>query len=363
MTGFKHSCRYKGRVSSDSSLICRSAIALLIFPAFILLYSCTEAAVRLGQEAFPPVVSSISLKYGSGDCMAMPGGNNAVDIFIYNDDEMKRIDSYQRLLPDNGYTVAAASRPGKKIIVAICNPLHDSYDWNDISSVESISALYADLADEDPRAPLMSGIAAIDAYNGGSHDMTVSPIMSEIYLRSIRTDFSGKPYSSKKIRNACVYLANVNTVAGIVPGGDFIPCAPVNTDGTPAESAARMKNPELVHADFGTDIGEETVFPDIRLYCYPNSAADDSAGTPFTRLVIAGEIDGHRYYYPININKEDIGQVCGTTGIGRNCRYVFDIIISKTGSDSPLLPVSPGTVYINSTVEPWETLPESQITF
>ena len=352
----------KGRILHTSSPICHSAFALLLFlPAFILIYGCQG-------NMTPDIRTTSRQEDGSASILVKSGlkdgyGMNTVDVFIFNDDGMKRLDSYQRLAAGIGNTIAAASRPGDKIVVAISNPQVREYEWNSISSFETISDMYADLRLEDISAPVMCGIMHVTAGENDIHELEVEPLMSEICIRSIRCDFTGRPYSGAVLKKADIYLANVNTLARIVPSGDLAPAAPMNTDGLPDEALYSMEHPETVYAGFDTDIGSQTLYPDIRLYCYPNSCTDETAGTPFTRLVISGEIEGKRYYYPLNINKGEFGPVSGNTGIGRNCRYLFDITIRKTGSLDPLYPVSPETVVINAAVEPWNGLAETVIEF
>ena len=285
------------------------------------------------------------------------------DVFIFNDDAFGRIDSYQRLETGPDGTIDVASRKGRKTAVVICNPQYSDYDWNSISSLESISGLRCDLRREDPDAPLMCGVMKIDASDDSEFAMQVSPLLSEIFIRSVRCDFSGRPYSGCLLENAHAYLANINSVAGIMDTSIPYPAAPVNTDGLPDESDRILAHPDMVHAVFGTGIGHETVYPDIRLYCYPNNSTEDTAGNPFTRLVIAGDIDGRRYYYPLDINHGQFGDTGGLTGIGRNCRYVFDIVLRQTGVTDPTIPVSGETAVISGTVEPWDKRPESGISF
>ena len=165
------------------------------------------------------------------------------------------------------------------------------------------------------------------------------------------------------LKNASVYLTNVNAIAGIMDDEECMPSAPINTDGYPDESSECLEHPEMLYAEFGQDIGMETLEPGIRLFCYPNSSEKDTAGSPFTRLVIAGDIGGHRYYYPVNINQGEFGITAGHSGIRRNCRYIFDIVITKTGVSDPCVPVSGETVSINGNIEPWSERPATNIEF
>ena len=299
----------------------------------------------------------------SGDIPAENSGNTAVDVFIYNDDDLQRIDSYQRMAMDSDNILAAASRKGGKIIAVISDPQQDEYDWSSISSFESLCEMTADLAMEKPDNPLRSGIAFFEAGDNGYCELALEPVLSEIHIRSIRCDFSGKPYSSATMKNACIYLANINSLAGIFDYRDFRPKSPVNSDGYPTESFQTFTNPEMVYAEIDSDIGTVPLNPGIRLYCYPNCSETETLSTPYTRLVISGEIEGRKYYYPININKGEFGLIEGYPGIARNCRYTFDITIRQTGNADPTRPVSPETVSIKAEIKPWNVLPEADIEF
>lgn len=297
--------------------------------------------------------------------MGQAGGTSGgtVDVFIYNDDALKRLDAYQRLEIGKNHTVDAASGKGRKIVVAILNPQMRDYEWNEISSLESISGMYADLCMESPGTPVMSGTAFLDAETDSSCEMMLAPLVSVIEIRSIRCDFSGKLYDGEKLENAYAYLTNVNSLALLMKDKGFMPAAPLNSDGYHYESSRRMMHPEMVYADFPANIGAEKIQPEIRLYCYPNSSTEDTAGTPFTRLVIAGDISGTRYYYPININGMGTGPDGKPSGIDRNCRYVLDLTITQTGVTDPSVPVSPEAVMTDWTVMEWNSLPETEIEF
>lgn len=356
----------KGRASSLRSTLCRSANALLLtLPAFIVFTGCSYIREKdTGRTSGQVYLTTLHIKAGEEDGTGESGLSGGVaDVFIFNDDDLRRIDSYQRLEIGAGNTVDAASRKGDKIVVLIYNPQQESYDWSSISSYESISAMYSDLRLENAATPLMSGTVRINAADDCSFDIPVQPLLSEIFLRSIRCDFAGRPYAGAKLENVFVYLSNVNSLAKVISTDRFIPNAPLNSDGLPYDAWNSMKNPEMVYADLDRDIGKETVYPEIRLYCYPNSSEEDTAGTPFTRLVIAGDIEGKRYYYPININKGEFGEIGGCSGIGRNCRYVLDVTIRQTGVTDPDIAVSGERVQIALSTEPWDSLPETEIEF
>ena len=67
----------------------------------------------------------------------------------------------------------------------------------------------------------------------------------------------------------------------------------------------------------------------VSLYCYPSDAAVESMGSPFTRLVIEGKSAGRICHYEFAINR---GEDCGgedNAGISRNCRYVYEIMLTR----------------------------------
>ena len=81
-------------------------------------------------------------------------------------------------------------------------------------------------------------------------------------------------------------------------------------------------------------------------------------GTPFTRLVIEGKIQGETFYWPLDINKED-----GGYGIGRNERYIYDITITRKGTKDPDSPVRKEDIDINFNVEKWNEKEGCEVIF
>ena len=86
----------------------------------------------------------------------------------------------------------------------------------------------------------------------------------------------------------------------------------------------------------------------------------EGPGTPFTRLVIEGKIRGETFWWPIEINREDGTQV---PGIHRNCRYVFDIVITRKGNKDPDTAIGKETADIRMETRPWNEKEEQVIPF
>lgn len=334
--------------------LCRilSAYALLIFlPVFF--HSCDTA--DSGADDIPVMIRLEDAVSGQfPDC-------EALDIFIFNDDGLQRLDSYQRIEPSGMEKITAASRKGEKIIAAVANSRIDKSGWSGINSLDALRSKVAVLQKENPGKPLMSGMTYAEMGTDAACTIKMQPLLSEIHIRSIRCDFSGKPYSGEKMQNVKVYLTNVNAGAQIFSQSGFMPQQIVNAGRLSESDLASFIHPEMLMKRLDSPVGNETVLPELSLYCYPNDCREESAGSPFTRFVIEGEISGHRYYYPININREE--NMENGTGIGRNSRYVYDITITCTGTDDPDIIADPGMIRLSCGILPWTEHGEDEISF
>ena len=353
----------RGR-QSLCSLICFSANTLLTLtfsltmPAF--LFSCSETEDTVCEKTCRDM--ALSLKAADSKDLDLPA---IIDIFVFNDDGLQRLDSYQRITysPENGSVPYSASRRGKKKIVAIVNPQNDKYEWAGINSFQSLLSVKAALEKEEGQKRLMSGTGYAYAGKDRNCAIEVSPMTSEIILNSIKCDFSSKPYRNAKLENVRVYLTNVNASASLLQTDNFKPEKLYNISGCSDEDLQEFSNPELICRSLENAVGSQPIFPGIKLLCYPNESSEDSPGSPFTRLVIEGRINGKICYYPISINRPESGHCSGEPGIGRNCRFVYDITIKSTGSSHPETEVTPGTMEIKCSTINWEDKDNNDIIF
>lgn len=281
-----------------------------------------------------------------------------VDIFVFNDDALGRLDSYQRFLYDGTEDINTASRKGHKIIAAAVNAGKDMSGWSGINSFDGLKTTVIELRKEDPSHPAMCGTAIADMGDSPECDVVLTPMLSEIHISSIRCDFSGKPYAGETLSDVRFYLINVNGMAELFRDGGFVPMSIVNAGALSETDMADMKHPDMLLRTIDEDIGSSPVNADCSLYCYPNESEEESAGSPFTRLVIEGRLGEELYYYPINVNRSD-----GGGGIGRNCRYSYDIVLTRSGTKDPDIPADPTMVQIRSKVQPWYELDEDEIVF
>lgn len=272
----------------------------------------------------------------------------SLDAFVFNDDALQRIDCYQRLDEIAGNELLIASCGGGKIVLLCANAPWENKGWHDVSSLQKASTMKVNLEDEDKEYPTMSAVIRMDA--GSQADISLERLTSTIELRSIRCDFTGRTYEGESITEAKAYLTNVNGTCRIAPADDEPIERIINHGSLIPEDMTIFKNFGILKDSLGT-IDISLYFPGTRLLCYPNTSSEESIGTPFTRLVIEGKIQGETWYWPININRDS-----GSTheGIERNRRYVYDITIRSKGTKDPDSPIKPEMAETIFKTEKWK---------
>ena len=110
------------------------------------------------------------------------------------------------------------------------------------NSREAMSQIYADLEKESREALLMSGECHATA--GGGANMYLRRLCSEVRLRSICCDFSGRPYSGAVVTNARAYLINVTAEASITYDDQGFPKRIINAGGLNMNNLESFREPE-----------------------------------------------------------------------------------------------------------------------
>lgn len=281
----------------------------------------------------------------------------SIDAFVFNDDILKKIDSYQRTEVFSGGDIIIGSCSGQKVILLCANAPWDAIGWDDVSSFNKALSLTSDLEKEDRNRPVMSAIAHTKA--GERDSIKFERLTSEIELRSIRCDFTGKPYAGEKICNARIYLTNVNGTCSMMPTDGAPMQRIINHGGLIPDDIEPFIEPKNIMDSIGNiDITQE--YPGIRFLCYPNSSIQESISTPFTRLVLEGDVQGDTWYWPIDINRD-----CNNSheGINRNMKYVYDLTIRSKGTKDPDIPIDPEMVETKFVIEKWEEKESYHVSF
>ncbi len=280
-----------------------------------------------------------------------------LEVLAFNDDQLQKLDCYQRFENPVSGTVNISSQNGEKIIMACANSHFDRNDWMHISSLAGLEEIKVELENEVRGRPVMSGSLRTKAGSSGESIM-LERLHSKVILRSISCDFTGKAYDGEQIRNARAYLTNVNATCPI--WGECLYAERYVNRGMLSEAdISRFKDESLIINDLGT-IGKDIIHCNVNMICYPNLPDSEGPGTSFTRLVIEGEIAGQIWYWPIDINRgDDIAQ----EGVGRNMEYIYDIRITRKGSADPDTAIETGCVEFIMEVREWKEKDEYKEVF
>lgn len=277
-----------------------------------------------------------------------------LDIFAFEDDRFRRLDSYQRIDDFHGTDVSVASTGGEKIFFICADGQRNRYEWSDIASYHSLKDIYCDLENETHERRAMTGECMSSA---GDTDVSaeLKPLSCEVVLDAICCDFSGTPYAGAVIRNVKAYLTNVNASCPLLSSGESGPARIINAGMLVTSDVGRFRDQSIIVQEIVPELGKSTVFPHLEFLCYPNSPAEESPGCPFTRLVIEGVIGSDTYYWPVTVNDGK--------GLERGCRYVYDIFIRRKGVTDPDLPIVPTFIDIDMKRKPWEEKEEYTVGF
>ena len=274
-----------------------------------------------------------------------------IDIFFFNDDKLQRLDSYQRMEGGDVKSATGASRVGKKILVVLANASENRLTWTDINSLSSLSKVTAELANENPAVPMMCGIMRLETGNVRSVTIPLEPLMSKVELVSIKADFSGRSYAGAKIENIKAYLTNVSGTCRLIPDSAAISGVILNSGRLSQSDLSLMAVPGMLMQQLDGPVGASAMNPEMEFCCYPSESPETGPGTPPTRLVLEGSIEGSTYYYPVEINRG--AHALGKDGIGRNSRYRISMNITRKGADTPDTAVDAATAEVHLEIVPW----------
>ena len=284
-----------------------------------------------------------------------------LDMLVFRNDRLQYLECWQRIPFSGSGDVAVASTTGEKVLMG-CSGLESTpEDWMWVSSISSLADAWSALEKEIRDFPVMSGSCYFHAGKNTETqpELVFRRISSEIHLRTLKCDFKGKPYEGEMLSDIHVYLTNVNASCRIWndPG---TATRIINQGRLVKEDIARFEDQSLIYQKLEGEVGNEGIKTDIKLRCYPNMAAEEGPGSPFTRLVIQGELDGEVWYWPIDINR---GEGCSPEGIEGNCVYTFDIELTRKGSADPDTAIKTESAKITMEVEKWEEKEEYSVAF
>lgn len=295
-------------------------LTFLVAPAFVL--GCTD--VTEGEDVLTDihiVLDSHSSKAPSWWLV------KRLDIFIFNADNGV-LDSWQTHSGHISTGVTAQSGHGPRIIAAIANMETSPEILASIRSYDDLKNIEAELANDSPEYPIMSGTASYESGSDRECTITLTPVLCEISL-SLKCRFGGE-WKGAEMKDVQVFLTGVSGRTALTAGSPSLPTEILNIGGLLEFDLQRLAVPRMLCVPLGdiksTD-GSSRVY--ASLYAYPNNTKTESLGSPFTRIVIEGKVNGEVWYYPIPLKD-----------LQRNTYYSIDITITQAGSKEPFTDVS-----------------------
>ena len=313
------------------TLILSTSTTLLFLPA---LFSCVSE---------PPMVT-----------MSMAGqfqASGPLDIFIFSNSGARHLDSYHHMENYSVSDIHLRSQNGEKQIFVCSNGQRTRYDWSGVNSMEALEDVCIDLKNERRDALCSTGQATVSAGSDEVTSLYMKRMASEIVLQSVRCDFSGTAYEGKVISEPQIYLTNVNSRCSIASDGQTVPLGIVNAGRVDFDEISEFIEPDIIYHKMEKDIGTSASAEGISFLCYPNNSPEEGPGTPFTRLVIEGKIDGETFWWPIDINRNERTEA---PGIHRNCRYILDVNITRKGTDDPDKAIESDVAEVIMNIQPWK---------
>ena len=212
----------------------------------------------------PPQEDTLEVKnYLTDLTVDAPCPVRSLDIFVYRADGLRDLEVY--LHADSDCATVSLSDTLPKMVAVVANA-RGRFNPQGLSHYDSLGEIRAQLGNDSPDAPLMSGIGQL------GRPVPLTPLLCTVELVSVANYYGGDVLAE----NPRVWLENVNTDADIFRNQGF----------TVRDPSASRK------VYLPSDIGLYTQHPGTKLYCYPNDLPNPDAGNPATELVLEYEIEG-----------------------------------------------------------------------
>lgn len=262
---------------------------LLLVPAFL------SGCGREMSDDIGYVLTDIEIKGLNATKAVVVDGIDikTLDLFVFNNDKLGRLDSYERIEHYSGNEVRVLSTSGAKHLVAVANLPEHTMETAYISCIEDLIQMQIRFDDMDEDFPLMRGMTEFIAGSLDPYGIVLEPLYCEIVI----SDLS----SGTALSDIRMHLENINASCSLFQ-----------------EAGARPS--EFIEKGNTTDY-----YPGMRFTCFPNGTTQESPGSYFTELVIEGNMDGEECIYRIKINEGK--------GLERNVKYFLNITIDGRGGE------------------------------
>lgn len=285
---------------------------------------------------------------------------NRIQLLVFN--SSGALDHYVDL-GSSSMTATISTSVGQKTIYAVVN-------GSDLSGVETQSALentLVGLSENSTDAAVgfvMAGSSAcsVTASSTASCRVNVSRLTARVVLKSVTNNL---PPSYGTVTIPYVFLANVvgeQKIAGSTSlasvtwynkyGRSDNATSASHIIGSSSSYEASCKS--LTYAQLGASLANGNAYapsaPHLLYTCANSSTAAPSVfstgsfNPQRTILVVAAEIKGSLYYYPVVLDK---------SAIERNTTYTVALTLSGLGSSDPVAPVEHGSISASISVSAW----------
>ena len=287
--------RSSGRFFSNVFVSCFLLPALLAATVIAVAVTATACAGESDPVTPPETVPPGQVKDTLHICISAHYTIKTLDVFVYRDKPTKPLETHVRVAGSEvtrsvvtgsemtrsemtrSEVPGVVSAKGDRIVAAVANSSAE-FNLEALRSFDSIELLCMDYRDEDPSAPVMSGVLASDS---DTLDLPLTPLLCPILLVSVENSLDALA------EDVSISLRQVNSRAEIFRSDGF---RPTETVDTPQETA----HPEMMKARLPCDVGCYVQYPGLTLYGYPNDC-QAVLGIPQTELVLDCSVGGERH--------------------------------------------------------------------
>lgn len=335
----------------------------------ILLFSCTKdneirkSGVEAGQES-TLTISLSGIQTGSKSTGSGHGNQtddnyiNTLEIFLFNADgeSAGTLDAYKKFTTSDGITnLQIKATTGKKTIYAIANS-HRSDNFKGITTIVEFQKVQAGLKDDNTKDFIMTGSVDATLQVTTSITFAISRMAAKIELQSVKTAFVGTPYEGMSLSNVEMFMINVHSSKRL--HDNLAATATIlNPKALVAADVNSCKMPGMLHDKIAATVNDAGYKTSHFFYAYENTLDSETADNRYTRLVIKADLNGHTYYYPVNVNQVNYGYDPANNhkGIKRNTEYKVNVTIMRPGSTDPDKPVEHGVMAVTLNILNWST--------
>ena len=312
-------------------------ISVAVLAAFLQLPAFFSSCSRIEEPACVPTKAQIYIQWATNPTP------EALDLFFFHTREPMELDAYQQVSGlDSRTGVYALSGSGDRQMAALSAEPGNLGAWTDILTYGSLEKVLFSLDEEEPQRPKLFGESFLEDARSRIIFLKLQTMLCSIRIRSVCADFSGHPYAGALFQNDKLYLINAGVECRPFSKDAQGPVSWMNQGCLDSTAVTRLPHPEMLLQEGYGMVGKNRILQEKTFYCYANPAAEEGLGTPITRIVLEGSIDGITCYYPISL-----------PAMAPGACYQLDLTLTRMGSPDPDIPVESGTVIVHTQILPW----------